>query len=99
MFGSLPRMHRWVLVGVCGISGGLLGAWVSYVAVSRIPQNCADVLLGVCVVSSVNLVPIIAGVGLGLLGALLLVYNPEDPHRPKRTGGDPDPVRTEDSGD
>jgi hypothetical protein len=27
------------------------------------------------------------------------VYNPEDPHRPKRTGGDPDPVRTEDSGD
>jgi len=84
MFGSLPRLHRWIVVLVCGIAGAALGAWVSNLASARGGYACGDVLLGVCIGTTLNLLPLIAGLMLGLVSALILVYNPHDPHRSRR---------------
>lgn len=81
MIGSLPRLHRWIIVLVCGVAGAALGAWVSNLAVEHAGYACGEVMLGVCIGSTLNLVPIIAGTALGLIAAIILVYNPHDPHR------------------
>ena len=81
MIGSLPRLHRWIVVLVCGVAGAALGAWVSDLAAAHAGYSCHDVMLGVCIGSTLNLVPIVAGTALGLIAAVVLVYNPHDPHR------------------
>lgn len=81
MIGSLPRLHRWIVVLVCGVAGAALGAWVSNLAAAHAGYACGEVMLGVCIGSTLNLVPIVAGTALGLVAAIVLVYDPHDPHR------------------
>lgn len=81
MIGPLPRLHRWILRLVCAVAGAALGAWVSGLAAAQSGYVCTDVLLGVCIAPTLNLLPIIAGTALGLIAALILVYDPHDPHR------------------
>lgn len=81
MLGPLPRLHRWVLVGLSVMSGAGLGAWVSHWSVASAEYGCSDVLLGVCVAPTVNLVPVLVGAGLGLMAALWLTYQPDEPRR------------------
>jgi hypothetical protein len=81
MLGPLPRLHRWVLIALSALTGAGLGAWVSYWSLSHGELGCGDVLLGVCVTPVVNLVPVLVGGALGLLVALWLVYQPDQPHR------------------
>ena len=81
MLGRLPRLHRWVLILCSALTGAGLGAWVSHWSVRGADYGCSDVLLGVCVAPTVNLVPLLVGAGLGLMGALWLVYQPDAPRR------------------
>jgi hypothetical protein len=81
MIGPLPRLHRWVLFVVCAVGGAVLGAWVSGLAVAQSDYVCGEILLGVCIAPTVNLLPIIAGTALGLIAALILLYDPHDPDR------------------
>lgn len=81
MLGRLPRMHRWALIVVSTLTGAGLGAWVSHWSVSRADSGCTDVLAGVCVAPSVNLIPVLAGGALGLATSLWLVYEPDRPRR------------------
>jgi hypothetical protein len=79
MLGPLPRFHRWVLVALSGLSGAGLGAWVSHWTLRSADYSCGDVLLGVCVMPQVNLLPLLVGTGLGLMIAIWLVYQPDEP--------------------
>jgi hypothetical protein len=81
MLGPLPRLHRWILIGLSTLSGAGLGAWVSHWTLRSADYACTDVLLGVCALPQVNLLPVLVGGGLGLMIALWLVYQPDEPRR------------------
>lgn len=81
MIGPLPRLHRWTLLLIGTVAGAALGAWVSKLAVGQSDYACTDVLLGVCIGPALNVLPIIAGIALGLLSTLILIYHPEDTRR------------------
>lgn len=81
MLGPLPRLHRWVLVALSAVMGAGLGAWVSHWSLRTADFGCTDVLLGVCVAPSVNLLPVLAGTALGLMTAVWLVHQPDTPRR------------------
>ncbi|HEX2175042.1 MAG TPA: OapA N-terminal domain-containing protein [Nocardioidaceae bacterium] len=81
MLGRLPRLHRWVLIVLSALTGSGLGAWVSHWTVRTSEFGCGDVLLGVCLMPDVNLLPVLVGTGLGLMGAIWLVYEPDQPRR------------------
>lgn len=81
MLGPLPRLHRWVLVALSTFTGMGLGAWVSHWSVRGADYGCSDVLLGVCLMPDVNLLPVLVGAGLGLMAAVWLVYQPDEPRR------------------
>lgn len=81
MLGRLPRLHRWMLIILSAISGSGLGAWVSHWSIQGSDFSCTDVLLGVCVMPEVNLVPVLVGAGLGLMAAVWLTYQPDEPRR------------------
>lgn len=81
MLGRLPRMHRWVLIVLSALTGSGLGAWVSHWSVAGSEYGCSDVLLGVCVMPEVNLIPVLVGAGLGLMAAVWLIYQPDQPRR------------------
>jgi hypothetical protein len=81
MLGRLPRLHRWVLIFLSTLTGSGLGTWVSHWSLRTSDYGCADVLLGVCVMPSVNLLPVLVGAGLGLMVSVWLVYEPEKPRR------------------
>lgn len=81
MLGPLPRLHRWVLIGLSALTGAGLGAWVSHWSVAGADYGCSDVLLGFCVAPTVNLVPVLVGAALGLMAAVWLVYEPDEPRR------------------
>jgi hypothetical protein len=91
MIGPLPRLHRWILLLVCALAGAALGAWVSLLAAAQSDYVCGEVLLGVCIAPTLNLLPIIAGTALGLIAGLILVYDPHDPHRTVAVDEDPSP--------
>jgi hypothetical protein len=81
MFGRLPRLHRWVLVVLSMLTGTGLGAWVSHWSLRGADYSCTDVLVGICLAPSVNLVPVLVGAGLGLMAAVWLTYQPDQPRR------------------
>lgn len=91
MIGPLPRLHRWILLLVSGLAGAALGAWVSRLAAAQSDYACSEIMLGVCIGTTLNLLPIVAGTTLGLIAALILVYHPHDPHRPVATEKDQRP--------
>ncbi len=79
MLGPLPRLHRWVLAGLSALSGAGLGAWVSHWMLSTAAYSCSDVLVGICLLPQVNLLPVLVGAALGLMVALWMVYQPDEP--------------------
>jgi hypothetical protein len=81
MLGRLPRLHRWVLIALSALTGSGLGAWVSHWSIGGSGYSCTDVLLGVCVAPNVNLVPVLVGTGLGLMAAVWMTYQPDQPRR------------------
>lgn len=81
MLGPLPRLHRWTLIGVCVIAGALLGAWIADLSATTAPYACSDVLTGTCLAPTINLLPVLAGIALGLLIGLGLVHQPQRPVR------------------
>ncbi|MDP9444860.1 MAG: hypothetical protein M3P83_11165 [Actinomycetota bacterium] len=89
MLGPLPRLHRWMLLGVCAVTGAVLGAWLADRAATGASYSCSDVLAGVCLAPTVNLVPVLAGLALGLLVAFVLGSRPQRPPTVPRNRTDP----------
>ena len=87
MLGPLPRLHRWVLVALSVLTGTSLGASVSHWSLRASDYSCSDVLLGACVAPDVNLMPVLAGACLGLMAAVWLTYQPDQPRRLPLDGG------------
>jgi hypothetical protein len=81
MLGPLPRLHRWVLIGLSALSGAGLGAWVSHWTLHTTGYGCSDMLMGICVLPQVSLLPVLVGTALGLMVALWMVYQPDEPRR------------------
>jgi hypothetical protein len=80
MLGRLPRLHRRVLVVLSTLSGAGLGAWVSHWSLRGAESTCSDVLAG-CVPAAVDPLPVLVGAALGLMAAVWLVYQPQEPRR------------------